>query len=116
MKAVSVLLMCSVLSACVTCPDTMRVEVEHVSHPFAGWPFGSRYEEDSLTQASVLAEWTSRDAYLDIGIGRNLLGQGGGGFYGPSLTAIARAGVVIKLGGGDDGQRSENHGLGKVGQ
>ena len=84
------------LSGCAT---TVRVEAEHISHPFAGWPVGPKDQEDGVSVANVLLEWgnASQGPYLDLGLGQNLQGADGGGFYGPSLTAVARAGYAWRI-------------------
>jgi hypothetical protein len=78
------------------CASAYRLEVEHVSHPLAGQPFGPRTDEDALTQAHALASWRRGVGYVEAGIGWNLRGEGGGGFYGPALTGTVRAGVEFK--------------------
>jgi hypothetical protein len=85
--AVALLLLC----ACAT--PTLRIEAEHVSHPLAGWPCEPQHlSEDDVTQANVLLHWQRRGWYADAGLGWNLQGNGGGGFYGPALTGTVRVG------------------------
>jgi hypothetical protein len=92
-------LLAAVLLVLQGCASTsLQVEVEHVSHPTDGWPFGSRYEEDGLTQASVLAGWRFGRTYIDAGVGANLRGRNGGGFYGSPITGTVRAGYVLREG------------------
>lgn len=80
------------LSGCSIAPDTVRTEYEHVSHPFAGWPFGPKNEEDWLDTANVVARWQRGRIYTELGLGYSLTD---GGFYGPKLTGTARAGVEL---------------------
>jgi hypothetical protein len=80
------------LTGCSLQPTVYRAELEHVSHPLAGAPFGPKNEEDSLGQATIVARWESGRAYVEHGLGYNLKGRDGGGFYGPSLTYVGRVG------------------------
>jgi hypothetical protein len=79
------------------CATSIRTEVEHVSHPLAGWPVSDRYTEDGLSQANVIVHWQKADWYVDAGLGYNLKGRNGGGYYGPALTSTVRAGREWKL-------------------
>lgn len=82
------------LQACTTlAPSSYRVEVEHISHPLAGWPVSANNTEDGLSQANVIARWTHGRVYVENGLGYNLQGRNGGGFYGPALTYTGRIGV-----------------------
>lgn len=76
-------------------PDSIRAEVEHVSHPLAGWPVSASNTEDGLSQANVVARWQSGRVYVEHGLGWNLQGENGGGFYGPALTYTGRIGVEL---------------------
>jgi hypothetical protein len=88
---IALLMFCS---GCATfAPDASRIEIEHVSHPLAGYPSGARAEEDGLTQVNALARWKSGRFYVEQGIGYNLKGRDGGGFYGPGLTYTGRVGI-----------------------
>lgn len=70
----------------------VRLELEHVSHPLAGWPFGPSTEEDALTQANVMLEWERGRVRVEQGLGYRLMDQG---FYGPELTYTGRVSVRI---------------------
>lgn len=88
------------LGACA--PTSVLLESEHVSHPFVGPPFSPRTDEAGLTHASVLLRWRMGGAdrvqgYVDAGLGANLQGSCGGGFYGPTLTGTVRAGLEIPI-------------------
>jgi hypothetical protein len=75
------------LSGCAT---GARLESEHVSHPFAGQPFGDRTEEDALNQLSAILEWHRDNGwYAEAGLGYVISDSG---FYGPPLTFTFRAG------------------------
>lgn len=80
------------LSGCALSPTSARVELEHVSHPLAGWPVSANDTEDGLSQANVILHWQSGRVYVENGIGVNLQGENGGGFYGPGLTYTGRIG------------------------
>jgi hypothetical protein len=91
-----VILASLVLSACTTLhPDSVRTEFEHISHPLAGWPINASNNEDALTQANVIARWQSGRFYVENGLGWNVQGEHGGGFYGPGLTYTVRVGVEL---------------------
>jgi hypothetical protein len=88
-------LVLALLNGCAALvPNSLLTECEHVSHPFAGPPFGPKSEEDSLNQCGVLGEWTDGAAYLHLGVGYVLTD---GGFYGPEVTGTVRAGYRIPL-------------------
>lgn len=75
------------LSACAT---GARIETEHVSHPFAGWPFGPAAEEDALDQVNAILEWHRPEGwYAEAGVGYVIADEG---FRGPPLTFTARVG------------------------
>lgn len=85
----------TLLSLCSGCaelrPNYYKAEIEHVSHPFAGWPFGPAYEEDALTQANVVAVIERGSLSIEQGLGYKIdYGGLGGGFEGPYLTYIGR--------------------------
>jgi hypothetical protein len=77
------------------CANYGRVELEHVSHPFAGPPFGPRNEEDSLDQLNACLGMEG-DFYLEACSGYVI---GNGGFFGPRLTFTARVGKRFDFGG-----------------
>lgn len=91
----SLLIIPLMLTACAT----PRLEVEHISHVFDGWPLEKqRLSEDDVTQLNLLAHWKGQCWYADAGLGYNLQGRNGGGFYGDPLTATARMGIEFKRG------------------
>lgn len=90
-----VLLIVVACSGCSVMPTSLRAEVEHVSHPLAGWPVSADNTEDGLSQVNVIAHWQRGHVYIENGLGYNLQGAGGGGFYGPALTYTGRIGVEI---------------------
>lgn len=83
------LLACLVLlSGC----SSLRVEYQHVSHPFAGPPFGPQTEEDWLDTANIVARRQRGPFYTEAVLGYRLTD---GGFYGPRLTGELRVGVEL---------------------
>lgn len=92
----AIILAAALLSACTTLqPDSVRAELDHISHPLAGWPVNASNNEDGLTQANVIARWQVNRVYVEHGLGWNLQGENGGGFYGPALTYTGRIGVEL---------------------
>lgn len=86
-----ILCACAVLCGCV--PSRFRLEAEHISHPLAGWPLEpQRHSEDEVSHISAIAAWDHGGWYAEAGIGWNLYGKDGAGFYGPALTGTVRAG------------------------
>ena len=82
----------------VSCaPARFAVEVEHVSHPFAGWPFGPVDGEAQLTQANALLGWEHGGWYTTTGIGLKLYEKSQRDFVGPDLTGIVRVGKSWSL-------------------
>lgn len=87
-----------ILGTCSGC-TSLSVEYEHVSHPFAGPPFGPRNEEDTIDHINACAvrEWQVSErlnAYGSSCVGYLLTD---GGFYGPSLTGTLRTGLSFRL-------------------
>lgn len=83
-------------SGCAAMPDSAGAELEHVSHPLAGWPVSANNTEDGLSQLNAYARWHfGTRGYIEQAIGYNLQGEGGGGFYGPALTYTGRVGVAL---------------------
>lgn len=96
MKHPALIVAAMFLGACTTLqPGSVRTELEHISHPLAGWPVNASNNEDGLTQANVIARWQSGRFYVENGLGWNVQGENGGGFYGPGLTYTGRVGVEI---------------------
>jgi len=75
-------------------PDAIRSEVEHISHPLAGWPVSAKDTEDSLSTLNVVGRWTRGNFYVENGVGYKLTD---GGFYGPKVTFVSRVGYEWKL-------------------
>jgi hypothetical protein len=82
------------LTGCAVMPESMYAEVEHVSHPFAGPPFGPRTEEDTLNMINVGGTWSKDNVYMDVGLGYKFTDSG---FHGPPLSFDMRVGYRIPL-------------------
>lgn len=93
MKTLIAALIALSMTACSVMPTSARMELEHVSHPLAGWPVSANNTEDGLSQANVILHWQSGRVYVENALGYNLQGAGGGGFAGPGLTYTGRIGV-----------------------
>lgn len=74
--------------------DEKRIDLEytHVSHPFAGWPFGPENEEDAVHTIGPMGRCTMGRGYVDMGVGRKIVESG---FYGPELTGTVNVGVTL---------------------
>jgi hypothetical protein len=94
MKTLALLIALS-MTGCAVMPDSTRLELEHVSHPLAGWPVSAANTEDALTQVNVIGHWQSGRIYVENGLGYNLQGADGAGFKGPGLTYTGRVGVLL---------------------
>lgn len=94
MRTLAIVAVALLLTACAAMPTAFYAETEHVSHPFAGPPFGPSNEEDALDQVNVGVEWRKGGAYLQTSLGYV---TADGGFYGPPLTFTARAGYRIQI-------------------
>lgn len=94
-KAAITFLIALAIASCT--PNLIRLEAEHVSHPFAGWPFGPADEESQLTQASALAEWQRDQWYASAGLGYKVLRRNPYDFAGPRLTGSVRVGYIWRV-------------------
>ncbi len=72
----------------------LSAEMQHVSHPLAGPPFGPKTEEDSLNTVNACAGRERQGWYVEQCLGYKLTD---GGVYGPKLTYEARFGKRIQL-------------------
>lgn len=94
-KAYQCLPLLAILAGCA--PNFVRLEADHVSHPFAGFPFGPADEEAQLTHVNALAEWQSGGWYLTAGVGVKVLERDQRDFVGPGLTGTVRAGYAWRV-------------------
>ena len=88
MKSLKALFAVSILATTSAC-SYLKVEVEHVSHPFAGFPFGPPNEEDYLNVAQACLGREGSGWYVEHCLGYKI---GETGFYGPKLSYIGRVG------------------------
>jgi hypothetical protein len=96
LAAVALFLVAMCSAGCAIAPHSVRAELEHVSHPLAGYPFGPADEEDALSQLNVLLKWhQQRGWYTEAGCGYKLMDEG---MHGPRLTFTARIGKEFRLG------------------
>lgn len=94
MKAMIVLAALT-LGGCSVMPDKAGITLDHISHPLAGWPVSASNTEDGLTQVNALVRWQKGRVYVESGLGYNIQGRDGGGFYGPAVTYTGRIGVDL---------------------
>lgn len=92
-KQLAIALAALQLAGCMTLPDYAGSEIEHISHPFAGPPFGPPDEEDTLNHLKGFAGWRKGRCYAELFVGYRL---NDGGFYGPKLTGGGSFGVMFK--------------------
>lgn len=78
-------------------PDTARLSTAHYSHLSAGFPFGPKNEEDALTLLNMKGNWKCGSEFFEAGIGINIAGKNGGGFYGPSEVVGFEYGYEFSL-------------------
>lgn len=78
--------------SCSACAG-IKVEHAHLSHPFAGPPFGSQLEEDYVDTINVVGRVEIGRVYIEAGPGYKL--NPGGGFFGPELTFSSRMGIDV---------------------
>jgi hypothetical protein len=93
-------------AGCCLVPDSIRPEVEHLSHVTQHEPFTSHATNYGADVADIVAHWDIRKAYVEIGEGIALdrasgcarCGDAGyGEIVGPREQFIARAGFVFDL-------------------
>lgn len=82
------------LTGCAAMPDAVGTAHTHVSHPFAGPPFGPSSEEDALQTIDLFARWEHGSAFAELSIGYMPVNNG---FYGPPITGGFRFGYAIHL-------------------
>lgn len=82
---------CSVIGG--LCDEAkVSVEYTHISHPFAGAPFGPAVEEDAVHTAGPIGRCERGRGYVEVGTGWKLRQ---GGFYGPDLTGTLNIGMTL---------------------
>ena len=101
------LILCMTLTGCALTPDSIRPEIEHLSHTTQHWPIASHADQTHLqvNTLEIMAHWdVAKVGYLEIGEGLALEGRWNNGPYsgygevqGPREQFIARAGLIIPL-------------------
>ncbi len=77
-------------------PKDIRAEASHTSHPLLGFPFEPQAgSEDVVNAAQLLAHYEHQRIYVDIGLGVNINGAGGGGMTGDAFLGTIRGGVIL---------------------
>lgn len=74
-------------------PDAIRAEVEHISHPLAGFPLNAD-KEDAVSTVGVVARWTRGHFYVEQGLGYKIDRSG---FNGPDMTYAGRIGYEWRI-------------------
>ena len=96
----------NILVGCCLLPNSIRPEVEHMSHATQHEPFTNHPTNYGANMADVVAHWDVRGAYVEIGEGIALnrasgcgpCGDAGyGEIVGPREQFIARVGYVFEL-------------------
>lgn len=89
----------TLLSGCCLAPNTVRTEVQHVSH--LTQHFGPDRTNMGYEAFNVVAQWKKGGAYLDVGDGVNVSPRDGyvctGGMCGPREIFTASVGYVFQV-------------------
>lgn len=92
-------LACAFSSGCCLAPNTVRTEVQHVSH--LTQHFGPDRTNMGYEAFNVVAQWRKGGAYLDVGDGVNVSPRDGyrciGGMCGPREIFTASVGYVFQV-------------------
>ncbi len=93
----------ALLAACLIALQgctSLSAEINHTSHPLAGYPVGPAYQEDTLNLAQLCAGAEYRHGVRLLWYVENCLGYKltSGGFVGPDLTYQGSAGVKYNFG------------------
>jgi hypothetical protein len=88
------------LSACAIAPNSVRPELEHMSH--ISQHFGAHPTDDAANLVNVVAHWdTPHHTYVEVAEGFNLSPPGSDGsfgeIYGPREQFSARVGYVFEI-------------------
>lgn len=95
---VAALAAASLLGGCCLVPNSVRPEVEHISH--VSQHFGADKTNFGSETVGVIARWNMGDAYLDVGESYNFSPdhtQCPGGLCGPREVFSARIGYTIEV-------------------
>lgn len=83
------------LSGCALLPDSVRPEIEHLSHVTQHEPFTDHPTEYGANLANLLLHWDLPHAYIELGEGYSLAPRSE--IMGPREQFSARIGLVIPL-------------------
>lgn len=87
------------LSGCALAPNTVRTEVEHISH--VSQHFGADRTNMGSESLNVIAQWRLGNAYIEAGEGYNLSPADGqpcnGGLCGPRELFTAAVGYSFEV-------------------
>jgi hypothetical protein len=100
MKSIIVLILALTAAGCAIAPNSIRPELEHMSH--LTQHFGSHPTDDAANLVNVVAHWdTPHHTYLEIAEGINVSPPGSdnsyGEIFGPREQFSARFGYVIQV-------------------
>jgi hypothetical protein len=89
------------LSGCALIPDSVRPEIEHMSHATQHEPCTDHPTNYGVNIASVMLHWDLPHAYLEVGDGLALnrpnTSGGYGEVWGPREQFTARVGLIIPI-------------------
>jgi hypothetical protein len=94
------------LTGCALAPDSIRPELQHLSHVSQHQPFTDSPTNFGATMATVMAHWDIPHAYVEVGEGivldslsaRNAAGETAyGEIEGPREQFIGRVGLIIPV-------------------
>lgn len=102
-----VLASCAMSGCAALVPQSVGLEFEHISHPQVGWPVGQKYRdewygtvraESEVNNVNLMGKYRGREGwYVDAGLGVNVFGNDGSGFFGPTVVGTLRAGWDFKV-------------------
>ena len=103
-KTIGIIALAVLLQGCVLAPDSIRPEVEHMSHVSQHFTSDHTYYSGhyGANTAEIVAHWDLPHAYIEVGEGipldkhwRAVGVEGYGEIEGPRDQFIARAGFII---------------------
>jgi hypothetical protein len=95
----------ALIAGCALAPDSIRPEIEHMSHATQHAPLTDHPTHDAVNMFSIIAHWDVKNAaYLEIGEGFALNRQVSSGtntwcgeIAGPREEFTARVGLIIPV-------------------
>lgn len=92
---IRVILLTCLLSGCALLPDSVRPELEHLSHATQHEPFTDHPTNYGAEIAGLMLHWDLPHAYLEVGEGYSLDPRSE--ILGPREQFSARIGVIIGI-------------------